>query len=58
MILVIKTILTIVLIVAMAFCVWCIIGDVKDGYKNWLRLTVSLLLTVIGMLDILILWFT
>lgn len=57
MILALKVILSFMLIISMAFSVWCIIDDITDEYTNWVRIIVGLLLIVSAVLDIWVLWF-
>ena len=57
MILVIKSILTIILFVILTGGILFIISEIRE-FKNWTRLVVALLLLILTVIDILILWFT
>lgn len=56
MILVVEIVLTIFLTIINAFCIWFAIDEIRY-FKNWIRLALTLILLVIGMIDIWILWF-
>lgn len=56
MILVVEIVLTIFLTITNAFCIWLAIDEIRY-FKNWIRLVLTLILLVIGMIDIWILWF-